>query len=109
MQPTPSRAPGPSGPLVQPQPGPAIVPPKQEPERRRRTGVWGVLIVVAILGAGAAYYLKTQGDAKADNKGSVVAVTTTVVGIGDIQATVRVNGTVNAQNFAALMAPRILG
>ena len=71
--------------------------------------MWGILIAVLILGAGAAYYLKTQNDAKVAAKGSLISVSTAVVGLGDLHATVRVNGTVNAKNFAALMAPRILG
>jgi HlyD family secretion protein len=71
--------------------------------------MWGILIAVLILGAGAAYYFKTQNDAKVAAKGSLISVSTAVVGLGDLHATVRVNGTVNAQNFAALMAPRILG
>ena len=71
--------------------------------------MWGILIAVLVIGGGAAYYFKTQNDAKASNKGSVISVATGIVGLGDVQATVRVNGTVNAQNFAALMAPRILG
>jgi len=71
--------------------------------------MWGILIAVLILGAGAAYYWKTQNDAKVAAKGSLISVSTAVVGLGDLHATVRVNGTVNAQNFAALMAPRILG
>jgi HlyD family secretion protein len=71
--------------------------------------MWAILIAVLVLGAGAAYYLKTQNDAKVAAKGSLVSVSTAVVGVGDLTATVRVNGTVNAQNFAALMAPRILG
>ncbi|MGD0773149.1 MAG: HlyD family efflux transporter periplasmic adaptor subunit [Candidatus Solibacter sp.] len=77
---------------------------------KRRTGMWGFLIAVLILGVGgAAYYLKTQNDAKVAAKGSLISVSTAVVGLGDLHATVRVNGTVNAKNFAALMAPRILG
>jgi HlyD family secretion protein len=71
--------------------------------------MWGLLIALLVLGAGAAYYFKTQNDAKVANKNSVISVSTTVVGLGDLHATVRVNGTVSAQNFAALMAPRILG
>jgi HlyD family secretion protein len=71
--------------------------------------LWGILIAVLILGAGAAYYLKTQNDAKVAARGSLISVSTAVVGLGDLHATVRVNGTVNAKNFAALMAPRILG
>ena len=86
-----------------------MVPPKPIQVPKRRTGLWGILIAVLILGAGAAYYLKTQNDAKVAAKGSLISVSTAVVGLGDLHATVRVNGTVNAQNFAALMAPRILG
>jgi HlyD family secretion protein len=71
--------------------------------------LWGILIAVLVLGAGVAYYLKTQSDAKVAAKGSLISVSTAVVGMGDLHATVRVNGTVNAKNFAALMAPRILG
>src|SRR5258708_3649431 len=109
MQPTPSRVPAPGGPQEQPQPGPSALPPKRVPVPKRRTGMWGILIAVLFLGSGAAYYLKTQNDAKVAAKGSLVSVSTAVVGLGDLHATVRVNGTVNAQNFAALMAPRILG
>src|SRR5260370_10049886 len=76
---------------------------------KRRTGMWGILIAAMIIGSGAAYYLKTQNDAKVAAKGSLVSVSTAVVGLGDLHTTVRVNGTVNAKNFAALMAPRILG
>ena len=86
-----------------------MVPPKPVQVPKRRTGLWGILIAVLILGVGAAYYLKTQNDAKVAARGSLISVSTAVVGLGDLHATVRVNGTVNAKNFAALMAPRILG
>jgi HlyD family secretion protein len=86
-----------------------VVPPKPIQVPKRRTGLWGILIAVLVLGAGAAYYLKTQNDAKVAARGSLISVSTAVVGMGDLHATVRVNGTVNAKNFAALMAPRILG
>src|SRR5664279_290328 len=110
MQPNPSSVPTPGGPQEQPKPGPSAVPPKHIIVPKRRTGMWGILATVLILGAGgAAYYFKAQSDAKAAAKGSLVSVSTAVVGLGDLHATVRVNGTVNAQNFAALMAPRILG
>src|ERR1035438_6661291 len=109
MQPNPSSVPAPGGPQGEPKPGPSAVPPKQILVPKRRTGMWGILIAVLILGAGAAYYWKTQNDAKVAAKGSLISVSTAVVGLGDLHATVRVNGTVNAQNFAALMAPRILG
>ena len=39
--------------------------------------MWGVLIAVLILGAGAAaYYWKTQNDAKVAAKGSLISVYT---------------------------------
>src|SRR5664279_2370561 len=109
MQPNPSSVPAPGGPQGEPKPGPSAVPPKVIHVPKRRTGMWGILVAVLIIGAGAAYYFKTQSDAKAAAKGSLISVTTGVVGLGDLHATVRVNGTVNAQNFFALMAPRILG
>ncbi len=46
--------------------------------------MWGILIAVLMLGAGAAYYLKTQNDAKVAAKGSLVSVSTAVVGLGDL-------------------------
>src|SRR5436309_775728 len=107
MQPTISSVPAPGG---QPsQPGPTIVPPKLvHPPRPKRTGMW-VTIVLVVLVAGAAYWYKTQSDAKVAAKGSIASVSTMVLGLGDVTATIRVNGTIAAQNFAALLAPRILG
>src|SRR6266568_2947117 len=109
MQPSPSSVPNPDGPQGPPKPGPSAVPPKEVHAPRRRTGLWGIVIAALILGAGTAYYFKTQNDAKVAAKGSLVSVSTGIVGLGDLHATVRVNGTVNAQNFFALMAPRIQG
>jgi HlyD family secretion protein len=60
------------------------------------------------VGAGA-YYYKAQNDKKEAAKNSIISISTGVVGIGEVNATVRVNGTISAENFAALMAPRILG
>jgi len=90
--------------------GPAVVPPKRRPEKRRRTALWGTLSVLALLAGGAAYYLNTQAQKNVTGNGTpVVTVSTAVVGVGDVQATVRVSGTVAAQNFASLLAPRIMG
>src|ERR1043165_2123143 len=84
-------------------PGPAIVPPK-EPQKRR-TALWGALIAVVVVGGGAAYYLKSQADAKNAGGGAAILVPTVAVSLGDLTATVRVNGTVAAQNSQALLAP----
>src|SRR5262245_17888852 len=112
MQPNASSVPAPSGPEpLLPQPGPSIVPPREAPPRRR-TGLWAALIALAIAGGGLAYYLNSQNDAaKLASKGggSIIAVSTAVVGLGDVHSTVRVNGTIAAQNFQALLAPRIMG
>ena len=108
-------APHPGG-GVQPKPeppGPAvtllIAPPKQPPEKRR-TALWATLLTVALLAAGTVYYLNTQSRKKVSGGGPpIVTVSTAVVGMGDLQSTVRVNGSVAARNFASLLAPRIIG
>jgi HlyD family secretion protein len=113
MQPNASSVPAPGGPqpLPTPQPGPSIVPPREAPPRRRR-GLWATLAALAALGGGLAYYLNSQSDAAklaAKGGGGVITVSTTVVGLADLHSTVRVNGTIAAQNFQALLAPRIQG
>jgi HlyD family secretion protein len=109
---TQSSMPAPDPGRVQPQlapPGPAVVPPKQPPGKRR-TAFWGVFLATALVAAGTAYYLNTQSQKKVSGGAPpVVTVSTAVVGMGDLQSTVRVNGTVGAQNFASLLAPRIIG
>ena len=109
MHPNPSSMPTPDGPQ-EPRSGPSAVSAKPIIIPKRRTGKWSFLIAAFILiAAAAAYYFKAQNDARVAAKSSLVSVSTAVVGLGDLHATVRVNGTVNAKNFAALMAPRILG
>jgi multidrug efflux pump subunit AcrA (membrane-fusion protein) len=94
---------------VMPVPGPAVVPPK--PPAKRRFILWGIPLIVAILGGGIALYLNTASGQKALGKGAQPAAVVPVasVSLGDLHATVRVSGTVAAQNFAALLAPRIVG
>jgi HlyD family secretion protein len=90
-----------------PVPGPAIVPPRA-PEKRR-TALWGVLAAVVIVGGGAAYYMKSSAQQKTGGPGGMITVPTVAVSLGDLRATIRVNGTVAAQNSQALLAPRIMG
>ena len=71
--------------------------------------MWVAFSIVVVLAAGAAYYYKTKADAKVTAQGSITSVSTVAVALGDVSATIRVTGTVAAQNFAALLAPRILG
>src|ERR1043165_7435718 len=103
-------APHPGGgvkPIV-PAPGPAVVPPKHHAPRRR-TAMWGVGVVVVLASGGVGLYLNSKSDSKLAGGGAVFTVPTIAVSLGDLNATIRVNGTVAAQNFAALTAPRILG
>jgi HlyD family secretion protein len=68
-------------------------------------------LALALAGGGLAWYLNMQNEARlaAKGGGGIIAVSTAVVAMGDVNATVRVNGTVAAQNFAAMLAPRIQG
>jgi len=104
-------APDPGGgvPAQAPPPRPEVVPPPHPVPAKHRTALWGVLLAVALLGGGAAYYLNTQSPGKVSSGPPVVTIPTAVVALGDLNATVRVNGTVAAQNFASLLAPRIMG
>src|ERR1051326_63604 len=91
-----------------PAPGPAIVPPKHH-RPKRRTALWGMAVVAVLLAGGVELYLKSNADSKLSSGGAGFMVPTLAVSLGDLNATIRVNGTVSAQNFAALTAPRILG
>ncbi|HEY2011977.1 MAG TPA: hypothetical protein VGH38_00690, partial [Bryobacteraceae bacterium] len=84
------------------------MPPKQ-PEKPRRTAVWAVLLTLVLVAGGAALYMNRQSASKTAGGGPVVTVPTIAVSLGTVTAAVRVNGTVAAQNFASLLAPRITG
>jgi HlyD family secretion protein len=90
-------------------PGPLAVPPRIMHPKKPRTKLWASVVALVVIAAGVGYYLKAKADAKAAEKGAGISVPVLAVGFGDVHATVRVNGTVNAQNFAALLAPRIQG
>lgn len=112
MHPNASSVPAPDAPQPQPapQPGPEIVPHREPPKRRR--GLWAVLAGLAVAGGGLAYYLNQQSESAklaAKGGGGIITVSTAVVGLSDLRATVRVTGTIAAQNFASLLAPRIMG
>ena len=70
--------------------------------------MWGILIAAAVVAAGG-YYYKNQHDAKEAAKSSIVSVPTAVVGLGEVHATVRVSGTISAERFSPILAPRIQG
>src|ERR1035437_9212863 len=99
----------PQGIPLSPVPGPAVVPPKQP--AKRRVALWGVSLGLGVIGGGIALYLNTDSGKKALGKGGppTVVVPVASVSLGNLHTTVRVSGTVAAQNFAALLAPRIVG
>ncbi len=107
--PDPGPAGGPQVKLPQPVTGPKIVPP--QPPRKRRIALWGIPLAVVVLGGGLALYLNSgsKGPAKGGPGGPGFTVPVVAIGMGDVRRTVRVNGTVAARNFAALLAPRIQG
>jgi multidrug efflux pump subunit AcrA (membrane-fusion protein) len=71
--------------------------------------MWTLVVILVVLAAGVAYYYKTQAGAKVATKGTLASVSTIVIAPGEVTSTIRVSGTIGAQNFAALLAPRILG
>jgi multidrug efflux pump subunit AcrA (membrane-fusion protein) len=96
-------APGP-GREPQPTPGPAIVPPLQPKPRWK---LWGILIAALIVG-GLAYYWHATNAATVTG-GPVISVPTVSASIGNVDATIRLNGTIAAKLQATILAPRIQG
>src|SRR5579872_1141279 len=106
-----SSAPLPSGgasPAPARVPGPTIVPRTSPP--KRGLSISGILLIAVILGAGAAWYWNSRRPAKDTTGGGITAtLPTMVVGMGDLQSTIRIAGTVAAERYASIMAPRIQG
>src|SRR6202023_2775755 len=99
MQPASSYpAPDPGGGVNKP--GPTIVPAQQP--KKRRTALWGIALAVAVLAGGIGLYLKNKSQSKTSGGGTIVSVATVAVGLGDLNASIRVNGTIAAEKFAAL-------
>src|SRR5271157_5421297 len=93
---------------VAPAPRPAAVPPR-EPAKRRRIGLWGLVLLVLVLAGVAALYMNYRRASKTAGGGPVITVPTIAASLSSVTATARINGTVAAQNFASLLAPRITG
>ena len=104
--PNPSGAPGPAR-LPAPAPGPTIVPRPVEPQKPRRLA--GILLAAVVLvAAGVGVYWKSR-PADTTSGGPVVTVPVVAAGFGNLQSTVRIAGTVAAERYASIMAPRIQG
>jgi HlyD family secretion protein len=86
--------------------GPSIVPPGAHRRGRMRRRM--VLAAVVVVAASAAFYWNSRRGSKTPGQGtrSVAAV---AVAFGDVEHRIRVSGSINAENFAALLAPQIRG
>ena len=82
-------------------PQPVAVPPAES--ARRNPARWLIPLLVILIAAGVAYYLKVRA-AKNAATASVISTPVVTVSAGDVARTIRVTGTVAARNFAALMA-----
>ncbi len=103
-----------SAPIPQPDrpeaapPAPSLVPkaPKKRPRRRLLAGIAAAVAAVA----GLALYFNTGFGPKVPGPPSTtVTVQTAAVDFGPLHSTVRVNGVIAAEKFAALLAPQIRG
>jgi HlyD family secretion protein len=98
-------APAPNPQPSTPKPGPSIVPPREP--AKRRTALWGLLAAGIVVAGGAAYYWNSVQ--QSNGGGAILTVPTVAVALGELHATIRVNGTIAAQASQALLAPRIMG
>jgi HlyD family secretion protein len=107
--PNPSSGPGPVRlPASPPVPGPTIVPRPVDPKKPRRLA--GFLLAAVVLVAGAAgWYWKSRAQQDTNAGGPVVTVPVIAAGFGNLQSTVRIAGTVAAERYASIMAPRMQG
>src|SRR5262245_45074462 len=88
-------------------PGPRVVPPRTP--KKRKTAFFWAFAVAAVGAIAGVYYLNSRSASKTAAGGGLITVPSIAVSLGDLNATIRVNGTVAAQSFASLTAPRILG
>lgn len=70
---------------------------------------WLSAILLLGLAAMAGYFLKPGTGAKKTGKGGMVGTRTMPVAVGDLEQTIRLSGVVQAERFAALMAPQLRG
>jgi HlyD family secretion protein len=100
---TPFRTQPEETPIPGPEKVPALVP--ATPRKGGRRTLWVALSIAAVLAA-LAYYLRLN---TSGSSGPTVFVRTATVGRGDVNDTLRVNGTLAAKDKATILAPRIQG
>ncbi len=92
-------------PFTEPTPGPVVVPPATPDQPRKKWPIF--LLLVAILG-GLGYYL-WQSNQAATSGGPITTIQTVAADLGNVDASIRINGTIAAKTQYSIMAPRIQG
>ena len=95
--PQPAEDPHPSGPVEAPQ-----------PEGPRKSGLPKWLVAAALV-AGVGVWALTQMGGPGGPTGAAAGPMTAVASSGELKTTLRVGGTVEARNYAAIRAPRMRG
>jgi HlyD family secretion protein len=85
---------------------PPVLVPEPSPVRRRWLPA-AVIFTFAILGAAAYQYWRSSAETVTGGTGT--AIPTATAQIGDLHSTIRLNGTLAAQNQATILAPRLGG
>jgi HlyD family secretion protein len=70
---------------------------------------WGTPAILFLLIGGLLYHWNSTAHARRSTNQAIAAVPSGAVSVGDLKATVVIQGTVAAMNSAYLLAPRILG
>jgi HlyD family secretion protein len=73
-----------------------------------RRKIWGIFLIAALIAGGLAYYWRSTNGATATG-GPLISVQTVSASIGNVDATIRLNGTIAAKNQQTILAPRIQG
>ncbi len=104
-------APDPAAGFPAAEPQPAAPRPAVVPGRHKRRGPRLLLLaaVLAAMAVAAAVYLKTGAGRHKGSGATTITLRTAPVVFGDLQRTVRISGVVQAEKFAAIMAPQLHG
>ena len=79
------------------------------PSKGRPRGLrWGALAAL-LLSAGGIYLARSRPPAEKGGGAGAASLRTAAVAFGDLHRTVRLSGTIQAERFAALLAPRLRG